>query len=137
LKKISSLANFAALALLGVVLAYWSWAWLSPPPAPRAPAALEPGGRTSSAAGLFRTVKEGAGAAAAASGAVRLMGVVAASGGRRGHAVLRLDAKKTVAVLQGEEVEPGLRLAEVHVDHIVLERNGARETLAWPEKTSK
>ena len=135
------MANFAALALLGVVLAYWSWGWLSPSPAPRAPPALEPGGRTSSAAGLFRNVKEGAGAAAAASGAIRLVGIVAVSGGRSGNqlgrAVLRLDAKKTVAVLQGEEVEPGLRLAEVHVDHIVLERNGARETLAWPEKDSK
>jgi general secretion pathway protein C len=65
------------------------------------------------------------------------MGVVAATAGRRGHAVLRLDAKKTLAVLQGEEIEPGLRLAEVHVDHIVLERNGARETLAWPEKSAK
>jgi general secretion pathway protein C len=65
------------------------------------------------------------------------MGVVAASGGRRGHAVLRLDAKKTVAVLQGEDVEPGLRLAEVHADYIILERNGARETLAWPEKDRK
>lgn len=65
------------------------------------------------------------------------MGVVAASDGQHGHAVLRLDAKRTVAVLQGEDVEPGLRLAEVHVDHIVLERNGARETLAWPEKKSK
>jgi general secretion pathway protein C len=71
------------------------------------------------------------------SGAVRLMGVVAASEGRRGHAVLRLDGKRTLAVLQGEELEPGLRLAEVHVDHIVLERNGARETLAWPEKNTK
>ncbi len=65
------------------------------------------------------------------------MGLVAASGGRPGHAVLRLDAKKTVAVLQGQDVEPGLRLAEVHVDHIILERNGARETLAWPEKQAK
>jgi type II secretory pathway component PulC len=63
------------------------------------------------------------------------MGVVAASGARRGHAVLRMDARKTVVVLQGEEVEPGLRLVELHVDRVVLERNGARETLAWPEKT--
>jgi general secretion pathway protein C len=62
------------------------------------------------------------------------MGVVAASEGRRGHAVLRLDAKRTVAVLQGEEVEPGLRLAEIQVDRVVLERNGARETLVFPEK---
>jgi len=134
LNKAASLASLAALALLGAVLAYWSWAWLAPRPAPRAPAAVETAGRTSSAGGLFRTAKEGPGSV---SSAVRLMGVVAASGGRRGHAVLRLDAKKTVAVLQGEDVEPGLRLAEVHVDHIVLERNGARETLAWPEKSSK
>jgi len=141
LKTAASLATLAALALLGLVLAYWSWAWLAPPPAPRAPAAVEIAGRTSSAAGLFRTVKEGQGAAAAASSTVRLLGVVAASGGRSGnrlgHAVLRLDAKRTVAVLQGEDVEPGLRLAEVHVDHIILERNGARETLAWPEKKNK
>jgi general secretion pathway protein C len=137
LNKAASLATVPALALLGVVLAYWSWAWLAPPPVPRAPAAVETAGRTSSAGGLFGTVKERSGAAAAASGAIRLMGVVAASGERRGQAVLRLDAKKTVAVLQGEDVEPGLRLAEVHVDHIVLERNGARETLAWPDKNSK
>jgi general secretion pathway protein C len=132
-----SLATLAAFALLGVVLAYWIWAWLAPSPAPRAPAVVESAGNTASAAGLFRNVREGAGGAAAASGSIRLMGVVAASASRRGHAVLRLDAKKTVAVLQGEEVEPGLRLTEVHVDHIVLERNGARETLAWPEKNNK
>ena len=131
------MANFAALALLGVVLAYWSWGWLAPSPVPRAPPAVEPAGRISSASGLFRTVKEGSGIAAAGSGAIRLVGIVAASGARHGHAVLRLDAKKTVAVEQGEEVEPGLRLAEVHVDHVVLERNGARETLAWPQKAGK
>jgi len=135
LNKAASVATFAALALLGVVLAYWSWEWLAPPPVPRAPAVVEMAVPTAAADRLFRTVKEGAGASA--SGAVRLMGVVAASGSRPGHAVLRLDSKKTVAVLQGEDVEPGLRLAEVHVDHIVLERNGARETLAWPEKNTK
>lgn len=137
MKNAASLATLAALALTGVVLAYWSWAWLAPPPAPRAPDAVEAAGRPSSAGGLFGSVKLGPGAAAAASNAVRLMGIVAASGGRRGHAVLRLEANKTVAVLQGEEVEPGLRLAEVRADHIILERNGARETLAWPETKRK
>jgi len=139
LKDAASLATFAALALLGVVLAYWTWAWLAPAPAPRAPdAAVEASGRApSSAAGLFRNARVGPGAASAASGTVRLLGVVAASGNRPGHAVLRLDAKKTVAVPQGEDIEPGLRLAEVHADYVVLERNGARETLAWPEKGAK
>jgi len=133
MKNAASIANLAAAALLGVVLAYWSWAWLAPPAAARAPATAQLTSSTSAASALFGTAKE----AAPVSGNVRLMGVMAASGERRGHAVLRLDGKKTVAILQGEEVEPGVRLAEVHVDHVVLERNGARETLAWPEKNNK
>jgi general secretion pathway protein C len=133
--KAGFLATLAAASLLGVVLAYWSWAWLARAPVSRVPAAAAqtPGGALS-ASGLFGTAKE---SPFAGSSAVRLTGVVAASGSRRGHALLRLDGKKTIAVLQGEDVEPGLRLAEVHADHIVLERNGARETLAWPEKGGK
>jgi len=135
LNKAAFLATLAAASLLGVVLAYWSWALLAPVPAPRAPPAADPAGTISSARELFGIAKADAGAAT--SSAVRLTGVVAASGGRRGHAVLRLDGKRTVAVLQGEDVEPGLRLAEVHADRIVLERDGARETLAWPKKAGK
>jgi general secretion pathway protein C len=131
LDKKASAANFAALALLGVVLAYWSWVWLAPVAAARAPAAPQAASGASTAAGLFGSAKQGA---AASAGSIRLIGVVAASGERRGHAVLRLDGKTTVAVLQGEDIEPGLRLAEVHVDHVVMERSGAREVLAWPEK---
>lgn len=132
MKNTVFLANVAALALLGVVAAYWSWAWLAPRPAPRAPAAAQAAGDTSSAGALFGAPTGEA--RAAATGALRLTGVVAASGGRPGHALLRLEAKQTIAVLQGEEIEPGLRLAEVHAGHVVLERNGARETLALPEK---
>ena len=135
MKKTIFLANGAALALLGVVAAYWSWVWLAPPPAPRAPAAVEAAGDLASAGALFGAAQEGT--RAAASGTLRLTGVVAASGARPGHALLRLDAKQSIAVLQGEEVEPGLRLAEVHADHIVLERNGARETLSLPQSSRK
>ena len=140
-----SLATFGALALLGLVLAYWTWAWLAPRPEPRAQAAMQTGGRgvgstagpTEAAFALFGSAQRDRIGAAPTANALRLLGVVAASGTRPGYAVLRLDAKKTLAVLQGAEVEPGLRLVEVHVDHIVLERNGARESLAWPEKNSK
>jgi len=136
-----SLVTFAALALLGLVLAYWTWAWLGPRPEPRAQAAVQTGGRVEAAYGLFGSAQRGSAqrdrnGAAPAGIAVRLLGVVAASGSRSGYAVLRLDAKKTVAVLQGADVEPGLRLVEVHTDHVILERNGARESLAWPQKTA-
>jgi general secretion pathway protein C len=131
-QKAGHLATLAALVLLAVVLAYWTWAWLAPPPAPRAPAAVQGAYRASAAGSLFGAATQRAG-----SGAIRLMGVVAAAGEQRGQAVLQLDGKQSVAVLQGEEVAPGLRLAEVHVDHVVLERNGVREALAWPGKVGK
>ena len=131
-----ALASFAALAVLAVVLAYWMWAWFAPRPEPRAPAAVQAGGATAEAAyGLFGSAQGAKGTAAA--GSARLVGVVAASGSRPGYAVLRLDAKKSVAVQQGEEVEPGLRLAEVHADHVVLDRSGAREKISLPEKSGK
>jgi general secretion pathway protein C len=135
-----SLATLCALLLLAAVLAYWLWVWLAPRPEPRAPAAAlsarQSGAPAEAANGLFGNgQRERSGAAAGI--AARLLGVVAATGSRPGYAVLRLDAKKTVAVLQGDEIEPGLRLAEVHADHIVLDRSGAREKLPLPEKNSK
>ncbi len=35
-----SVLTFAALALLGLVLAYWTWVWLAPRPEPRAQVAV-------------------------------------------------------------------------------------------------
>jgi general secretion pathway protein C len=135
------MVTIAALALLGLVLAYWTWAWFAPRAEPRAPAAPASDGRavelTQDAYGLFGGARREAGSAAPAAGSVRLLGIVAASGDRPGYAVLRLDGKQTVAVRQGAEVEPGLRLVEIHVDRIVLERNGGREGLAWPQKAGK
>ncbi len=131
-----SLVTFAALALLGYVLAYWTWAWFAPRPEPRAQAALagvRAAGPTKVADNLFGGARRDGGRSLPAGNAVTLLGVVAASGGRPGYAILRLDAKRTVAVREGGEVDTGARLAEVLPDHVVLERGGARETLAWPE----
>lgn len=135
--------TLAALALLGLVLAYWTWAWLAPRPEPRASVAAPAGDRagepTQDAYALFggaRRTGTGTGTAPV-TGAITLLGIVAAEGGRPGYALLRLDGRPTLAVPQGSDVEPGLRLVEVRVDHIVLERNGAREALAWPQKSGK
>ena len=136
---IVSLMTFAALALLGLVLAYWTWAWLAPRPEPRAQSAVT-GGRAEVAYGLFGNSRRDNGGssegAATTAAAVGLLGIVAASGSQPSYAVLRLDAKQTVAVREGEEIDRGVRLVEVHADYVVLERSGVRETLAWP-KTGK
>lgn len=136
---IVSLATVAALALLGLVLAYWSWTWLAPRPEPRArvvQASAGAAGTAQAAYGLFGGGKRDGKGAAQTGTAVSLLGTVAASGSRSGYAVLRLDAKQTVAVHEGGEVEPGVRLAEVHAGRVVLDRGGVRETLTLPERST-
>ncbi len=127
-----SLLTLAAVALLGLALAYWTWAWFAPRAEPRVEAAAAQSGDIASAGALFgNPPREGA---APTGIAIRLLGVVAASGGRRGYAVVQLEGKQILAVHEGEDVAAGVRLAEVHPDHVMLERGGVRETLAWPEK---
>jgi general secretion pathway protein C len=126
-----SLAVLTALALLALVLAYWTWAWLAPRPEPRALTVERPNARLEPA---YRLFGGGPRAAAATGLAIELLGVVAESGSEPGYAVLRLEAKRAVAVREGREIEPGVRLAEVRPDHVVLERGGAREKLLFPEK---
>lgn len=127
-----SLLTLAALALLGLVLAYWTWIWLAPRAEPRAEVVAADSGSLASASLVFGRAERHA--AAPTGIAIRLLGVVAASGGRRGHAVVQLEAKQVLAVHEGEDVTPGVRLAEVHRDHVILERGGVRETLGFPEK---
>jgi general secretion pathway protein C len=126
-----SLVTIAAVALFGLVLAYWTWIWLAPRPEPHALPVEERKLRLEPAYHLFG----GTSRAAVPTGlAIELLGVVAESGSEPGYAVLRLDAKRAVAVREGHDIEPGVRLAEVRPDHVVLERGGARETLAFPQK---
>ncbi|MDP2241623.1 MAG: type II secretion system protein N [Burkholderiales bacterium] len=129
-----SFVTLAALALLGVVMAYWTWVWLAPRPEPRAQPLADPVGSVASANTLFGSVQTAQNIAAPTGIAIRLLGVVAASGSRRGYAVVQLKARQILSVHEGEDIAPGIRLAEVHADHVILERNGTRETLTWPEK---
>lgn len=129
-----SLLILAALALLGAVLAYWTWAWFAPHAEPRVEASAAQTGNVASAGAIFGNVPRNQPAAAPTGIAIKLLGVVAASGGRKGYAVVQLEGKQILAVHESEVVAPGVRLAEVHAEHVILERNGVRETLAWPEK---
>jgi general secretion pathway protein C len=63
--------------------------------------------------------------------------VAAAAGGKSGYAVVQLDAGNILAVREGAYIAPGIRLSEVRAEQIILDRNGARETLALPEKASR
>ncbi len=129
-----SLLTLTAVALLGAVLAYWTWVWFAPRPQLRTEATAAQTGSVASAGAVFGSVPRNQAAATPTGIAIKLLGVVAASGGRRGYAVLQLEGKQVLAVHEGEDVAPGIGLARVLADHVILERNGVRETLAWPER---
>lgn len=131
-----ALVTVAALALLALVAVYWTWEWFAPRPEARAQVAANAGGNTASANGLFGNLelKQDRSSASPTGIAIKLLGIVAASAGRRGYAVMQLDPKQILAVHEGEDIAPGIRLAEVGTDHLILERGGARETLTWPVK---
>ena len=127
--------TIAAMALLALTLAYWTWIWFAPRLEPRLQAnAVSAAGRLDSAKELFGIPAGDRSSAAPTGIAVKLLGVAAASGSHRGYAVLQLEPRQILAVRQGDDVAPGIQLAEVHVDHIILVRGGLRETLAWPQK---
>lgn len=130
-----TLATIAALALLGLVAAYWTWVWFAPLPEPRAQN-TDPGAAAASAGALFGSVRRDPNSPVPTGIAIRLLGIVAATEGRRGYAVVQLESKEILAVREGEDVAPGIRLAEVGTDHAILDRGGIRETLAWPEKNT-
>ncbi len=134
--------NLAALALLAGILIYWSSVWFGAwdqtahaQTGPRTPVqpVLGAGTSGSSANDLFGIAQREQNNVMAASVTIRLLGVVADAGSRKGYAVLRVDEKQILAVPEGEDIAPGIVLAEVHPYHVILERHGLRETLALPE----
>lgn len=122
----------AALALLALVMARWTWAFLAPSPEAAAPSSSVADGRGEAARTLFGTAPVLSQAAAPTDGAIKLLGVVAAADGHAGYALLQLEGKPTVAVREGEAVADGVLLREVGSDHVVLERGGLAETIALP-----
>jgi general secretion pathway protein C len=128
--------TLAALALLGLVLAYWTWVWFAPLPAARVQQVAARGPGLESAYGLFGAKRSAADSTAQSKISAELLGVVAASSGHTGYAVFRLDTKKVVAIPEGQDIEPGVRLAEVRPDHVILVRDGMRERLSWPKKSA-
>ena len=122
----------AALSVLAFVLAYWTWVWWAPSPLPQAAEISMPATHLAAAGDLFGRLHGGAPAATPTGLAVKLLGVMAALPEGSGYALLQLDAGKTRLVRAGGDLAPGIRVEKVLPQQVILQRNGARETLVWP-----
>lgn len=133
---LTTLAGVCAVALLGAILAYWTWAWLSPAPEARAATptqAADASVPTPAAYALFGNAQRSSAGAAPPAGALRLLGVVAASGDLAAYAVIQTQSRRSIAIRAGDEISPGLRLAEVRTDRVILSRGVEKVTLILPQ----
>ena len=119
----------AALVLvLAYQLAYWTWVFVSP--ARVAAAAPEANAVDMAAiARLFGASPPGTASQAGSSSGLRLKGVVAPTPGVAASAIFSTGSGRDVAVFVGRDVQPGLKLSEVHPDHVIVTRAGVAERI--------
>jgi general secretion pathway protein C len=124
--------TLAAVTLLGVVLAYWTWQWIAPRPRPGTPAMAQ----THSLEPAYKLFGGARAASVSAQASFALVGVAASSAAGAGYAIVH-NGTRTVVVREGEEAAPDVRVAEVHPTHVVLDRGGLRETLEFPKRRTR
>ena len=117
---------------LGISLAYWTWAAVTPP-AVAAPTFQSQAETVTPITGikreLFGSALEENSALAPMIAAVKLVGVIAPHAQRTGRAIFMLDGGKPSTVAVGDPVSAGWVLEEVHADHVVLSRDGLIERI--------
>ncbi len=127
-------ATLAALALLAYVSAQWTWVFLGPRPISPTPDVTEPQIRAGAARYLFGNADASRMETAPSPLGIAVVGIVAAAPGGRGQAVFQVEGRRSVVARENEEIVPGVRVAEISNDRVVIERSGRRETLTWAKK---
>ena len=130
--KAGALGTALVVALVLVLawqLAYWTWVFFTPPrtssSAPPQTGAVD----LAAIARLFGASPPAGTPAAAAGGSLRLKGVIAPTPGVVASAIFSTGSGRDIGVPIHGEVQPGVKLAEVHPDHVVLSRAGVRERI--------
>ena len=120
----------AALVLLfAFQLAHWTWVFFAPADVAAVPDGA-PAVNLGAVAKLFGAdaPKSSSGAIASLSG-LRLKGVIAPDAGPAASAIFSTGAGKDLAVFVEGEVQPGVKLAEVKPDYVIVSRAGVRERI--------
>src|SRR5689334_18873925 len=121
-QKAGPLGNAIVVALVLVLAwqaAYWTWVFLTPGPV--GSTTSQPAVDLAAVAKLFGA--NAPGEMTTASG-LKLKGVIAPTAGNEASAIFSSGAGRDKAVYIGGEIEPGMKLAGVHPDHVLVSRAG-------------
>lgn len=117
-----------ATLVLGAMLVRWAWVLFAPSSASVLPAS-QPADATQTEH-LFGIAVSNVPVQVALPN-VRLVGVFAP-----GFAILELDGNRQKGLATGTEIVPGAKLVEVAIDHVIIERNGARQEIPLEGRAS-
>ena len=125
---IGTLVVAALVIALAWQLAYWTWVFATPAPLASLPAAQEAPADIAIASKLFGGTASPSTASVSTSG-LRLKGVVAPTPGVAASAIFATGSGRDASIFVGSEVQPGVKLAEVHPDHVIVARAGVNERI--------
>jgi general secretion pathway protein C len=133
--RTGSAVTVVLVLVLAWQLAYWTWVFVTPPAISSGSPA--PAGEVDMAAiaRLFGAAPP-VSSAAPSSGSLRLKGVIAPTPGVVASAIFSAGGGRDIAVPIQGEVQPGVKLAEVHPDHVVLSRGGIQSRLELEQPRS-
>jgi len=116
----------ALVIVLAYQLAHWTWIFATPRTVASAAPTSQANADLATAAKLFG----GNASQATASGStLRLKGVVAPTPGVAASAIFSTGSGRDVSIFVGSEVQTGVKLKEVHPDHVILARTGIDERI--------
>lgn len=118
---LGAIVTIAVVLLLAYQLAHWTWVFVAPPNV-AAPAPSQGAVDLAAIARLFGAAPPGE--AGRPAGGPKLKGVIAPTPGTEGSAIFSTGAGRDAAVYLEGEIEPGLKLVQVHPDHVVVARAG-------------
>jgi general secretion pathway protein C len=132
LKKFAALAvHVVFFALVMAIAAYWGVRVFTPAPTAAPPPIAPPPLRDPDPVAVARMFGKVERVQAATS---NIQAIGAYSAGSGSSAVLSVDGRPARLFLLGQEVAPGLKLAEVGPETVVLESGGARQELRLPPR---
>lgn len=129
------LVQVVLVLVLAWQLAYWTWRFAAPAPLASPPDRAAPPVDLAAIARLFGAAAPASSAPGSAAG-LRLKGVVAPTPGVAASAIFASPGGKDAAIFVGRDVAPGVKLEEVHPDHVIIARAGVRSRIDLEQQHS-
>ncbi len=130
MKRLPLMINILLFALLCMVLSYWGLQIFKPKIRPiQAPVSVE---SYEPSVGQWGNMFGQSAVAEAAPSSYQLKGVIVARHPRDSVAIIMVEGKPNFTIGIGKELMPGVKLQEVHSDHVVVSESGNTRRIELP-----